>query len=284
MAGAKEIRGKIRSVQSTQKITRAMEMVAASKMRRAQQRMLLSRPYAVRIQAVIDRMTQGGHLESRHPYAEQRPEQHAGLIVMSSDRGLCGGLNINLFRSIVQHIEQKKAQNIPTHLMIFGSKGESFFKRFGAPIEGCQTKLGDAPTVKQVMGAARLMLQAYREKRVDSISVAYNSFESTMHQKPVIQRVLPIVFQPTERGWDYLYEPNPLVLLDLLFERYLESQLYHAMVENFACEQAARMVAMQNASNNAGDFVSHLQLAYNKARQAAITQELAEIVSGAAAV
>ena len=290
MAGAREIRGKIKSVKSTQKITRAMEMVAASKMRRAQQRMQAARPYALRIQEVIDHIAHGGRLDYQHPYLMTRKEQRVGLIIVSTDRGLCGGLNVNLFRRVVNEMQQHQGRGAIVALTLIGSKGEGFFKRFGADIWASKSRIGDTPSITDVVGPARVMLSAYQEERLDSLYLCYNRFVNTMTQAPYIQPLLPIVPDPTKttpsKGhyWDYLYDPNPKTLLDLLLERYIEMQVYHGTVENFACEQAARMVAMKSASENAGDFVKGLQLAYNKARQAAITRELAEIVSGAAAV
>jgi F-type H+-transporting ATPase subunit gamma len=289
MSGAREIRSKIKSVKSTQKITRAMEMVAASKMRKAQLRMQAARPYAARIQEVISHIADGGRLDYSHPYLVTRPEQRVGLMVISTDRGLCGGLNVNLFRSVIGEMQQHKEKNATISLTLLGSKGEAFFKRFGGNIWAAKSRVGDAPTISDVVGPLRVMLDAYNEGRLDSLYLCYNQFVNTMSQKPCIKRLLPIIpedAQSSSQGpsWDYLYEPDAGSVLDLLLERYIEMQVYHGTVENFACEQAARMVAMKSASENAGDFVDGLQLAYNKARQAAITRELAEIVSGAAAV
>lgn len=286
MAGAKEIRTKIRSVKNTQKITRAMEMVAASKMRKAQERMFVSRPYSVRIRSVIGHLAKS-HPEYHHMYLQKREVKRVGYIVISSDRGLCGGLNINLFKSLVADMQKWRDQGVAVNLCLVGNKAAAFFKRFGASIVGQTAHLGDSPTVTDLIGIVKVMLDAYASSEVDSVFLAYNEFVNTMVQKPQIEQLLPIVAseeKTLDHYWDYIYEPDARELLELLLKRYIESQVYQGAVENNACEQAARMVAMKNASENAGDVINELQLAYNKARQASITQELAEIVAGAAAV
>lgn len=287
MAGTKEIRTQIRSVRNTQKITKAMEMVAASKMRKAQDQMSATRPYAERMRQVI------GHLAAaspdyRHPFLLPRePVRRVGILFVSTDRGLCGGLNINLFKTVLGELRRWDAQGVAVDLAILGGKGVSFFRRLGGTIVAQQTGLGDRPHLDQVIGTIKVMLDAYRDGQVDRLLLVRNEFVNTMTQKPVVQQVLPV--EPVResemlQNWDYLYEPSPEALLDDVLVRYVESQIYQAVVENIACEMAARMVAMKSASDNAGEVITRLTLVYNKARQAAITQELAEIVAGAAAV
>lgn len=290
MSGAKEIRTKIKSIKSTQKITRAMEMVAASKMRKAQQRMLASRPYSQRIRVVIEHLAQG-QSEYRHPYLIPREPKRIGLIVVSTDRGLCGGLNVNMFRRIIVQLQEWQAEGKEASFCAIGNKAELFLKRLHNPMLASSSKLGDTPTMAEVIGPVGVMLRAFDENQLDALYICYNQFVNTMSQKPVIEKLLPIVPEDYEHqentgkgSWDYIYEPDAKELLDLLLTRFIESQVYHGVIENFACEQAARMVAMKSASENAGEFIDSLQLIYNKARQAAITRELAEIVSGAAAV
>lgn len=286
MAGAKEIRTKIRSVKNTQKITRAMEMVAASKMRKAQERMFVSRPYSTRIRSVIGHLAKS-HPEYHHMYLQKREVKRVGYIVISSDRGLCGGLNVNLFKALVADMQKWRNQGVAVNLCLVGNKAAAFFKRFGGSIVGQTAHLGDSPTMHDLIGIVKVMLDAYATSEVDSVFLAYNEFVNTMVQKPQIAQLLPIVAseeKTLDHYWDYIYEPDARELLELLLKRYIESQVYQGAVENNACEQAARMVAMKNASENAGDVINELQLAYNKARQASITQELAEIVAGAAAV
>lgn len=286
MASAKEINTKIRSIKNTQKITRAMEMVAASKMRKAQDRMTVSRPYATKIRQVISHIA-SSHAEYHHPYLEQREIKRAGFIIVTSDRGLCGGLNVNLFKTAIHAMKEFHDQNVDIDLCLIGAKAESFFKRIGGHIVAKADHLGDAPKITDLIGIVNVMLQAYDNKTLDSLFIVYNEFVSTMTQKPRVLQLLPIIAAEEKElahHWDYLYEPEAKELLDILLKRYVESQVYQAVVENIACEQAARMVAMKNATENAGDLITSLQLAYNKARQAAITQELAEIVSGASAV
>ncbi|MGA9469497.1 MAG: F0F1 ATP synthase subunit gamma [Candidatus Macondimonas sp.] len=287
MAGTKEIRTQIRSVRNTQKITKAMEMVAASKMRKAQDQMSATRPYAQRMRQVI------GHLAAaspdyRHPFLLPRePVNRVGILFVSTDRGLCGGLNINLFKTVLGEMRRWDAQGVAVDLAILGGKGVSFFRRLGGAIVAQQTGLGDRPHLDQVIGTIKVMLDAYRDGQIDRLLLVRNEFVNTMTQKPVVQQVLPV--EPVResemlQNWDYIYEPSPEALLDDVLVRYVESQIYQAVVENIACEMAARMVAMKSASDNAGEVITRLTLVYNKARQAAITQELAEIVAGAAAV
>jgi F-type H+-transporting ATPase subunit gamma len=287
MPVTKEIRSKIRSIQNTQKITRAMEMVAASKMRKAQERMFHARPYAEKIRKVIGHLAKG-HPEYRHPFLEQRDIRKVGIIMVTSDRGLCGGLNMNLLKAGVTTMKEWRDKNADIALCLIGSKAESFFRRHGGNILAHAAHLGDSPAVNDLIGTIKVMLDAYEEKKCDALFLLHNHFVNSMTQKPELLQLLPIA--PSDDAdalgdrWDYIYEPDAKVLLDLLLKRYIESQVYRGVIENIACEQAARMVAMKNASDNANELINTLQLAYNKARQAAITQELAEIVAGAAAV
>ena len=285
MASGKEIRTKIQSIKNTQKITRAMEMVAASKMRRAQDRMTASRPYASKMLNVISHVARSNS-EYHHPYLSQRAVNRIGFIVISSDRGLCGGLNSNLFKLVLQRLMHYKKENIPVDLCVIGRKAEAFFKRFGH-ITASATHLGDTPTIKDLIGVTSVMLESYDKHQIDQLYIFHNVFVNTMTQKPQMELLLPLHAENDEdlkHHWDYIYEPDSKVLLNKLLERYVESQIYQGVVENTACEQAARMVAMKSASENAGELISEFQLIYNKARQAAITQEIAEIVGGAAAV
>ena len=287
MATGKEIRTKIASIKSTQKITRAMEMVAASKMRKAQERMSRSRPYAEKIRAVIGHLAHA-HPEYKHPYMVARNVSRVGLIVISSDRGLCGSLNTNLFKTTLATMKKWRDSSIEIDMCTIGNKSAMFFKRFGGHIVAQSAHLGDSPTLEDLIGAVRVMLDAYDDKTIDQLWVGYNHFINTMTQKPTLRQLLPIAADEADERlthhWDYLYEPNAQDVLDGLLMRYIESLVYQSVVENLACEQAARMVAMKSASDNAGSLIEELQLAYNKARQAAITQELSEIVAGAAAV
>lgn len=284
MANAKEIRVKIHSVKNTQKITKAMEMVAASKMRKTQDRMRRSIPYAKKILNVISHVALG-HSEYRHPYMEKREIKRVGYIVVTTDRGLCGGLNSNLLKATIKAIKQNMDNNIEVDLCLIGSKAMAFFKRIGGKILAHKRDLGDAPNITDLIGIVKVMLDAYLEKRIDALYLCSNEFVSTMRQEPRIQQVLPLI--PAEdtsmqHHWDYIYEPdNAPLLLDTLLTRYIESQVYRAVIENIACEQAARMLAMRSATDNAAELISSLQLIYNKARQAAITRELSEIVAGA---
>ena len=286
MAGAKEIRTKIASIKNTQKITKAMEMVAASKMRRAQERMLATRPYAGKIQNVISHLAHA-HPEYHHPYLAQRETKRVGMIIISTDRGLCGGLNINLFKSALNSLREWDEAGLDVDLTLIGTKSNSFFKRMKFDVTASATHLGDAPSIVELIGTIKVMLDAYEEGRIDSLYLAHNTFVNTMTQKPVIKQLIPIMSEPDKKldtHWDYIYEPDSKPVMDSLMIRYIESLVYQGMVENVACEQAARMVAMKSATDNAGDLIDELQLIYNKARQAAITQEISEIVSGAAAV
>ncbi len=288
MAGAKEIRTKISSIKSTQKITGAMEMVATSKMRKAQERMHASRPYAEKMLQVIRHLAKASP-EYRHSFmAEQREIKRVGYIVVSSDRGLCGGLNSNLFRRLIANIKEQKEQGIEPVFCTIGSKALGFFRRFGGRVEAQVTQLGDKPHIEDLIGTVKVMLNAFENGEVDAVYVVYNEFVNTMTQQPMIRQLVPLEAgddeRPTGPIWDYIYEPDARLVLDSLLTRYIESLVYQAVVENGACEQAARRVAMKAASDNAGELIDELQLVYNKARQAAITQELSEIVSGAAAV
>lgn len=287
MAGAKEIRTQINSVQSTQKITSAMEMVAASKMRKAQQRMQVGKPYSQRIRAVISHVA-GASPEYKHAYMQQRETiSRVGYIVVSSDRGLCGGLNSNMFRHAIKEMKKYHEQGVAIDICTIGGKAASFFGGQGANVIANVRDLGETPSVTQLIGAVKIMLDAYSKGDLDKVYIVGNEFVNTMSQVPFVRQLLPLVAaEETENKhrWDYLYEGDSQLLLDALLTRYIESQVHQAVVENVACEQAARMVAMKSATDNAGDLIDELQLVFNKARQAAITQELSEIVSGAAAV
>lgn len=286
MSGTKEIRGKIKSVKNTQKITKAMEMVAASKMRKAQDRMEAGRPYALRMQRVIGHLAEANP-DYRHPFLVSRDVKRVGYIVVSTDRGLAGGLNVNLFRRLLPELRRWQQEGVETELCLIGAKAVSFFRRLEVNIVATSTHLGEQPAMSDLMGAMRVMLDGYTEGRIDRLFLAHNVFVNTMSQKGELLSLLPVVAEDLEElpeHWDYIYEPSPDELLDAVLERYIESQIYRAVVENGACEQAARMVAMKSATDNAGELIDGLQLAYNKARQAAITKELAEIVGGAAAV
>ena len=287
MAQTREIRSKISSVKSTQKITRAMELVAASKMRRAQDQMARSKPYSIKIRKVISHLAAASS-EFNHPYLEKAGEiKRVGYIVVTTDRGLCGGLNVNLFRTLLKDMKQWSDKGVGIDLCLIGRKGEVFFKRFGGKVLGSAEHLGDAPEVKDIVGVINIMLKTFDEGKLDAVYIATNEFVNTMIQKPVVRQLLPLEADEKEskEHWDYIYEPDDArQLLTLLLIRYIESQVYQAVVENIACEQGARMVAMKSATDNAGDIIKDLQLMYNKARQASITQEISEICGGAAAV
>lgn len=287
MAGAKEIRTQIKSIQSTQKITKAMEMVAASKMRKAQDRMAASRPYAEKIRKVIGHLAQANP-DYRHPFLVERDVKRVGMIVISTDRGLAGGLNINLFKSVLRELRQWQDKGVEVDLILIGAKAMAFFKRLkGLNILASTSHLGDRPHVEDFIGTVKIMLDAYREGGIDRLLIAHNEFVNTMTQAPQVNQLLPVVMtdeDELQEYWDYIYEPSASDLLDSFLMRYVESQTYQGAVENVACEMAARMVAMKAASDNAGELIDSLQLQYNKARQAAITQELSEIVGGAAAI
>ncbi|OOE57178.1 F0F1 ATP synthase subunit gamma [Salinivibrio sp. ML323] len=288
MAGAKEIRNKIGSVKNTQKITKAMEMVAASKMRKTQEAMESSRPYAVTMRKVIGHLALG-NLEYRHPYLEEREAKRVGYIIISTDRGLCGGLNINLFKSVINDMESWSQKGAEIDMALIGAKATAFFNSYGGNVVAQTAGLGDTPVLEDLIGTVGVMLKKYNEGELDRLYLVFNKFENTMVQTPVIDQLLPLPKSDDEEmqrshAWDYIYEPEPKPLLDTLLVRYAESQVYQGVVENLASEQAARMVAMKAATDNAGNLIDDLQLVYNKARQAAITQELSEIVSGASAV
>ena len=286
MASGKEIRTKIASISSTQKITSAMEMVAASKMRKAQDRMARGKPYAARIRGVVGHIA-NSNPEYRHIFMEEREVRRVGYIIISSDRGLCGGLNINLFKTVVRDMKEWQSKDVDADISAMGAKAIGFFGGMGGNIVSAQRNLGDEPQAGDLIGAIKVILDAFAEEKLDRVYLASNTFVNTMTQQPTLEQLLPLV--PDENAdlkhhWDYLYEPEAQELLEGLLTRYIESQVYQGVVENLACEQAARMVAMKNATENAGELIDDLELVYNKARQAAITQELSEIVSGAAAV
>jgi F-type H+-transporting ATPase subunit gamma len=288
MSGEKEIRTKIRSVKNMQKITKAMEMVAAAKIRKAQKQMEASRPYAERIRRVI------GHLgaanpDYKHPWLVEREVKRVGYIVISTDRGLCGGLNVNMFKRVIGELQGWKEKDVEVDLTLVGAKAVQFFRRLGGNVVGTATHLGDRPQVNDLIGAIKIMLDSYSEGKIDRLYLVHNLFVSTMSQKPDVKTLLPVSAidlgdETLQEHWDYIYEPAAIDLLDDVLLRYIESQVYRGAVENFACEMAAKMVAMKSATDNAGDIIDKLQLIYNKARQAAITQEISEIVGGAAAV
>jgi len=289
MASLKEIRSKVASIKSTQKITKAMQLVAASKMRRAQERMLRGKPYAQKIRQVIAHLSQATP-EYKHAYMAERPVKRVGFIVVSSDRGLCGGLNINLFKRTAHSVREFHEQGVEVEFCLIGTKATTFFKSVGGKVVAVKTQLGDAPSLDQLIGTVKVMLDAYDNGSIDRLYLVFNEFVNTMTQKPNVQQLLPLAadekmaLQKRDHNWDYLYEPDAKHLLDALFVRFIESQVYQGVVENIACEQAARMVAMKSATDNAGDLIRSLQLVYNKVRQAAITQEISEIVGGASAV
>jgi F-type H+-transporting ATPase subunit gamma len=286
MPGTKEIRTKIASVKSTQKITKAMQMVATSKMRRAQDRMKLARPYAEKIRNVIGHLNEANP-DYRHPFLQTREPANVGIIVISTDRGLAGGLNANIFKQTLQLIREWEGKGAKVQLCLIGSKGITFFRRLSLPILASASGLGDHPHVNDLIGTVKVMLDAYREGKIDRLFMIHAQFVNTMTQKPNVEQLLPVEDIDTaglQEHWDYIYEPESRDILDGLLMRYIESQVYRGAVENVASEMAARMVAMKAATDNAGKLINELQLVYNKARQAAITKELAEIVGGAAAV
>ncbi|MEO2268865.1 F0F1 ATP synthase subunit gamma [Pseudoalteromonas pernae] len=286
MASGKEIKSKIGSIKNTQKITSAMEMVAASKMKKAQDRVASSRPYAENLRKVIGHVANAS-LEYRHAYLEEREVKRVGYIVISTDRGLCGGLNSNEFKKVALDVKAWKEKGVSADFAVLGSKAAGFFQRFGGSLLAKKSGLGDAPSVQDVIGPVKVMLDAFNEGKIDRLFVVYNKFVNTMKQEPTIDQLLPLPKTESEElahRWDYIYEPDPKVILETLMVRFVESQVYQGVVENAASEQAARMVAMKAATDNAGDLMDELQLVYNKARQAAITQEISEIVGGSAAV
>ena len=288
MPSEKEIRTKIRSVKNMQKITRAMEMVAASKIRKAQAQMEASRPYADRIRRVIGHLSHANP-DYKHPWLVEREVKRVGYIVISTDRGLCGGLNVNMFKTVIGELTEWQEKNVEVDLALVGAKAVQFFRRLGGNVVGTATHLGDRPHVNDLIGAIKIMLDSYSEGNVDRVFLVHNEFVSTMSQKPQVKDVLPVSAidlgeESLQEYWDYIYEPDAVDLLDDVLSRYIESQVYRGAVENFACEMAAKMIAMKSATDNAGEIIDKLQLDYNKARQASITQEISEIVGGAAAV
>ena len=292
MAGAKEIRRKIKSVKSTQKITNAMQMVAASKMRRTQEKMAATRPYAKAIRKVIGHVA-NSNTEYRHPYLVEREVKRVGYVIVATDRGLCGGLNINLFKQVVADMRRWQQQGVSVELALFGTKGSAFFGRLGANIVAQNSGIGENPALKDVIGAVTAMRNYYEAGKVDRLFIVYNEFVNTMKQEPVVQQLLPLSAAQMEaesqasgshHAWDYIYEPDAQAVIDDLLTRYVEALVYQAVAENMASEQSARMVAMKAATDNAGSVIGELKLVYNKTRQAAITKELSEIVAGAAAV
>lgn len=283
MAVGKEIRSKIASIKNTQKITRAMEMVAASKMRKTKDRMQATRPYSKKISQIINHLVQANP-EYKHPFMMEREVKRIGLIVISSDRGLCGGLNANLFRRVLTEMQHWKAAGVEVDVCTIGGKAANFMCMINANLTGQVAKLGDTPRQSEIIGVIKIMLDAFANGSIDQLFVISNEFVNTMTQRPNLQKLLPVAAEASRGYWDYLYEPGAQVVLDQLLTRYVESMVYQGLVENNACEQAARMVAMKSASDNAGNIIKELQLVYNKARQAAITQEISEIVAGASAV
>ena len=288
MAGDKEILNKIRSVKNMQKITSAMEMVAASKIKKAQDQMNASVPYAERIRRVISHLG-AANPDYKHPFLNEREISRVGIIVIATDRGLCGGLNVNLFKKVISEIATYQKENIDVDLVLVGAKAVQFFKRLGGNVLATATHLGDQPKVNDLIGAIKIMLDSYNDEKIDKLLIAHNEFVSTMSQKPEIKTLLPVGTldddsDSLQSHWDYIYEPDAIDLLDGVLMRYIEYQVYRGATENFACEMAAKMVAMKSATDNAGDIIDKLQLVYNKARQASITQEISEIVGGAAAV
>ena len=287
MAGAKEIRTKIKSVQNTQKITKAMEMVAASKMRKAQERMRASRPYAEKMRDVLSHLAQA-HCEYRHPYLQDREEvKRVGYIVVSTDRGLCGGLNTNMFKAAINQMSDWHDKNVEIDICAIGKKAATFFSRYQGNIISQTADLGDQPSQEELIGTVKVMLDAYDEGKIDRLFLVSNEFENTMTQTPTVQQLIPAtgeVDTELDHHWDYIYEPDTKPIIDALMMRFIESQVYKGVVENIACEMSARMIAMKSATDNASDIIKELQTIYNKARQASITQEISEIVAGAAAV
>ena len=286
MAVGKEIRTQISSIQSTQKITSAMEMVAASKMRKAQDRMEVGKPYAQRIRNVVGHIANAAP-EYKHIYMQERDVKRVGYIIVSTDRGLCGGLNINLFKAGIKAMKEWDDAGVEIDLCLVGAKAAAFFNSYGGNVVAAVRDLGEQPEVEDLIGGVKVMLDAFAEGNLDKLYLVGNEFVNTMTQTPTVSQLLPLQAEETDEmkhHWDYVYEPDAQELLDGLLVRYIESQVYQAVVENGACEQASRMLAMKNATDNAGEMIEGLQLVYNKARQAAITQEISEIVGGAAAI
>lgn len=290
MAAGKEIRTKIKSVENTRKITKAMEMVAASKMRKAQERMKAARPYAEKIARVATHLAYA-HTEYKHPFVMARENvKRVGLIVVTSDKGLCGGLNTNIFRMVVGQMKQWDAAGVEIDVTAIGNKGLGFMQRLSANVASQVTGLGDTPHLEKLIGPVKVMLDAYLAGKIDALHISYNRFVNTMKQEPTLTQLLPLTRQEDadeaslKTHWDYIYEPDAKPVVDGMLMRYIESLVYQGVAENIACEQSARMVAMKAASDNAKDVIGELKLVYNKTRQAAITKELSEIVAGAAAV
>ncbi len=290
MASLKEIRAKVSSIKSTQKITRAMQMVAASKMRRAQERMEVGRPYSDSMKRVVSHLVESSS-DYKHPYMTSRPIKKVGFVVVTSDRGLAGGLNINLFKKLLQKVKDYQGQSVDAEFAVIGSKGVSFFKSYGGKVTAVETGYGDKPTFEQISSPVKLMLEDYNNNKLDKIYLVYNQFVNAMTQTPTVNQLVPLPegslddnISQSKYSWDYIYEPDAISLINGLMDRYIESIVYQAVLENIASEQSARMVAMKAATDNAGDLINDLQLVYNKLRQAAITREISEIVGGAAAV
>ncbi|MES2205308.1 MAG: F0F1 ATP synthase subunit gamma [Pseudomonadota bacterium] len=292
MASGKEIRTKIKSVENTRKITRAMEMVAASKMKRAQERMKAARPYGEQIRSICAHIAYSNQEQFQHPFLEKRAEERIGLMLVTSDKGLCGGLNTNILRIVIQKLKNWKQQTVPVQVVTFGNKGYSFVSRLGERVVSHISGLGDKPNLEKLIGPIQIQINAYLNGEVDAVYIAYTKFINTMKQEPVLERLLPLDARDfalsdrakSNQGWEYIYEPSAQVVIEEVLKRYVEHMVYQAVVENTASEQSARMVAMKAASDNAGSVINQLKLVYNKTRQAAITKELAEIVGGAAAV
>lgn len=291
MASLKEIRAKVTSIKSTQKITRAMQMVAASKMRRAQDRMSLGRPYADGIKRVISNLVKA-QSDYKHPYMVSRPVSRVGFVVVTSDRGLAGGLNINLFKQLIKKVKSYQEQSVEVEFAVIGTKGVGFFRSFGGKVTSVVTDYGDSPSLEKISSPVQVMLDDYQQGKLDKIYLVYNQFVNAMTQKPTVEQLVPLaegefddeVAMSFSHSWDYIYEPDTKTLIDGLLVRYIESIVYQSVIENIASEQSARMVAMKAATDNAGNLIKELQLVYNKLRQAAITREISEIVGGAAAV
>ncbi|MDH5472099.1 MAG: F0F1 ATP synthase subunit gamma [Gammaproteobacteria bacterium] len=286
MAGAKEIRSKIKSIKNTQKITKAMEMVAASKMRKAQDRMTATRPYAEKMRNVICHLAHA-HAEIKHPFMIEREVKRVGYIVITSDRGLCGGLNVNLFKKTIGDMLGHHKNGVEIDVVAIGRKAVDYFKRQNANMVAQTSNLGDTPHIEELIGTVKVMLDAFADGNIDALYLVNNEFVNTMTQTPNISKLLPVAGPEDaqlKHHWDYIYEPDSKVILDSLLMRFVESQVYQGVVENIACEMSARMIAMKSATDNAGDIIGSLETMYNKARQAAITQEISEIVAGAAAV
>jgi F-type H+-transporting ATPase subunit gamma len=288
MAAGKEIRGKIKSVENTKKITKAMEMVAASKMRKAQERMRAARPYSEKIRNMAANLGQANP-EYTHAFMKTNEAKSAGFIVVSTDKGLCGGMNTNVLRMVTNQLRANQSAGVSAQAVAIGNKGLGFLNRVGAKVVAHATQLGDKPHLDKLIGPVKVLLDAYVKGEVKSVHLCYTRFINTMKQEPVVEQLLPLSqdkleAEKTAHGWDYIYEPDAQAVIDDLLVRYVESLVYQAVAENMASEQSARMVAMKSATDNAGSVIGELKLIYNKTRQAAITKELSEIVAGAAAV